>query len=251
MESCNHTLDLIITRTTENFVEDVNVHPEFYSDHGVITSTLNHPKPPRSDVTVTHRSILDREKFSCDIIDSFSRGSSCRDDVNALVSIYNDTLLKTYDKHAPLKTITVKHCRLAKWYNDQLLHERVGSVVLSVAIGSLVGLLLWKFFMNKLRNTITFSRKQRLITIRLKYRTLIKISFFVPIIICSSLNTLYCVRISHLKNLVKILMTFSSARLLIFVLVLTTPRQPLWREGSFRVTSWMLRYLLTRISYKF
>ena len=119
-----HTLDLIITRATENLVQDVNVHSEFYSDHRVITCSLNHPKPPLSDVTVTHRSILDREKFSCDIIDSFSHGSGCRDDVNALVSIYNDTLLKIYDKHAPLKMITIKHRRLAKWYNDQLRHEK-------------------------------------------------------------------------------------------------------------------------------
>ena len=90
----------------------------------MITCSLNHPKPPRSDVTVTHRSILDREKFSCDIIDSFSHGSGCSDHVNALVSIYNDTLLKIYDKHAPLKMITIKHRRLAKWYNDQLRHEK-------------------------------------------------------------------------------------------------------------------------------
>ena len=90
----------------------------------MITCSLNHPKPPRSDVTVTHGSILDREKFSCDFIDSFSHGSGCRDDANALVSIYNDTLLKIYDKHAPLKMITIKHRRLAKWYNDQLRHEK-------------------------------------------------------------------------------------------------------------------------------
>ena len=119
-----HTLDLIITRATENLVQDVNVHPEFYSDHRVITCSLNHPELPCSNVTVTHRSILDREKFSCDNIDSFSHGSGCRDDVNALVSIYNDTLLKIYDKHPPLKMRTIKHRRLAKWYNDQLRHEK-------------------------------------------------------------------------------------------------------------------------------
>ena len=51
-----HTLDLIITRATESLVQDVNVHSESYSDHRVITCSLNHPKPPRSDVTVTHRS---------------------------------------------------------------------------------------------------------------------------------------------------------------------------------------------------
>ena len=114
----------LVTRATENFVQDVNVLPEFGSDHRVITCTLNHLKPTRSDVTVTHRSILDREKFSWDINDSFSHGFGCKDDVNALVSIYNDTLLKIYDKHAPLKTITVKHHHLAKWYNDQLRHEK-------------------------------------------------------------------------------------------------------------------------------
>ena len=85
-----HNLDLIITRATEKFVQDANVLPEFYSDDQVITRTLNHLMPPRSDVTVTHRSILDREKFSCDIIDSFSHGFGCRADVDALVSIYND-----------------------------------------------------------------------------------------------------------------------------------------------------------------
>ena len=32
--------------------------------------------------------------------------------------------MKIYDKHAPLKMITIKHRRLAKWYNDQLRHEK-------------------------------------------------------------------------------------------------------------------------------
>ena len=39
----------------------LKVHPEFYSGHRVITCILNHPKSPPSEVTVTYRSILDRD----------------------------------------------------------------------------------------------------------------------------------------------------------------------------------------------
>ena len=39
----------------------LKVHPEFYTGHRVITCILNHPKPPPSEVTVTYRSILDRD----------------------------------------------------------------------------------------------------------------------------------------------------------------------------------------------
>lgn len=70
------------------------------------------------DVIVIYRLILDWEKFFCDIIDFFSYGFGCRDDVNVLVFIYNDIFLKIYDKYVLFKMIIIKYCCLVKWYND-------------------------------------------------------------------------------------------------------------------------------------
>ena len=51
-----HTLDLIITRCNESVVYDVQILPDFFSDHKVVTCKLDCPKPPASKIHVTYRS---------------------------------------------------------------------------------------------------------------------------------------------------------------------------------------------------
>lgn len=54
--SKGHTLDLIITRCDENVTYYVQILPDFFSDHKVVTCKLDFPKPPASKIHVTYRS---------------------------------------------------------------------------------------------------------------------------------------------------------------------------------------------------
>lgn len=46
-------LHIIITRSDENLAYDVQILPDFFSDHKVVTCKLDCPKPPASKILVT------------------------------------------------------------------------------------------------------------------------------------------------------------------------------------------------------
>lgn len=64
--SKGHILDLIITRGDENLVHDVIILPDLFSDHKVLTCTLNCPKPPASKIYVSYRST---KSLTADVLD--------------------------------------------------------------------------------------------------------------------------------------------------------------------------------------
>ena len=70
-----HTLDLIITRREEKLIANVQVLPDVYSDHKVVSCTMNYSKPPSSKVLTTYRSTktLDAAKLQSDINDALSK----------------------------------------------------------------------------------------------------------------------------------------------------------------------------------
>ena len=61
-----HTLDLVITRTDDETINETAVTDPLISDHSAITLTLNTSRPPRPKKTVTFRSFkkLDRDAFN-------------------------------------------------------------------------------------------------------------------------------------------------------------------------------------------
>lgn len=118
-----HTLDLLITRAGENLVHDVKVLPDIYSDHRLITATLNYPKPPITDVLVTYRQVknIDYNKLKSEIAELFSNpDTSDGVHLETLVNNYHESLSSTYNNHVPMITRSIKYCPHAPWFTDEL-----------------------------------------------------------------------------------------------------------------------------------
>ena len=120
-----HTLDLIITRCDENVAYDVQILPDFFSDHKVVTCKLDCPKPPASKIHVTYRST---KLLTADILDDGVLKLPFVKDLNALAVVdltalviqYNTELEKIYNDLAPRKSRWITHRPHAPWYNDVL-----------------------------------------------------------------------------------------------------------------------------------
>ena len=116
-----HTLDLIITRLTDETVCDVNVKDANLSDHKLITLHLPTQRPPLPKREINYRDYksIDRTEFRKNIESSPLHRISVGDPVE-LVKLYNDTLSNILEKHAPLKHKTVILRPLAPWYNEEI-----------------------------------------------------------------------------------------------------------------------------------
>ena len=123
--SKGHTLDLIITRGDENLVHDVNILPDLFSDHKVVTCKLDCPKPPASKICVAYRST---KSLTADVLDDVipklpyvrDPNSLITVDLTTLISKYNTTLEKIYNDLAPTKSRWITYRPHAPWYNDDL-----------------------------------------------------------------------------------------------------------------------------------
>lgn len=103
-----HTLDLIISRASDDGLVSNCCVGDCISDHFVVHCDLQFKKPP-----LERKEITCRKTRSIDFTDCcHKRGKSClvlapADDLEALVRQYNVTLKSMLDTHAPLKTRTV------------------------------------------------------------------------------------------------------------------------------------------------
>ena len=99
-----HTLDLILTRESSNFVLDTIVTSGF-SDHHAVQCSLNITSPPRPFKSVTFLAVnsIDLDAFVSDL-ESLPLLLSPADDLNSLLLQYNDGLASVLDKHAPVRT---------------------------------------------------------------------------------------------------------------------------------------------------
>ena len=113
-----HTLDLVISRATDNLVHSCEVG-HFVSDHNTINITLRsgplHPIPKH--ITFRKFKAIDLEKFSNDI-EASALVHSLPSDVDDMVSCYNQVLKELLDKHAPSRTQAIAHRPLQPWMND-------------------------------------------------------------------------------------------------------------------------------------
>ena len=118
-----HTLDLSITRREEKLIANVQVLPDVYSDHKVVSCTMNYSKPPSSKVLTTYRSTktLDASKLQSDINDALSKTDSLfKPSLDQLVSLYNKDLKDIYDSIAPIQSRWIRQRSQAPWYNQDL-----------------------------------------------------------------------------------------------------------------------------------
>ena len=119
-----HLLDLIITKSSSNFVRNVKVDYKI-SDHFSIKCHLSLGKPAKEVKKVTFRKLtqIDFEKFNSDLCDEFVPLQQLTD-IDTLVTAYDSTLCKILDKHAPEqdKIITIRNKH--RGFTDDLREEK-------------------------------------------------------------------------------------------------------------------------------
>ena len=116
-----HSLDLVITRLSDDVVRDSPRVDSYISDHGVVLFKLNSVKPSLSVKTVSYRKYkaINIQDFQSDLAKSAlcTNHPNCLDE---LVSCYDKTLKATLDKHAPLLTKTVVVRPRVPWFNEEM-----------------------------------------------------------------------------------------------------------------------------------
>ena len=116
-----HTLDLVITRETENLITDCKTGPRL-SDHHVIHCNIEMYEPQPKKTVVTSRKFRDinLDAFNSDLSSQFGSHSCAM--VDDLTGLYQDTIVNVLNKHAPVRT-NLRTCRIRQpWYNNDI-HE--------------------------------------------------------------------------------------------------------------------------------
>ena len=120
-----HTLDLILTRYSENTVADIPVVDFQVSDHSSIKCTLQTVKPSLQKKEITYRKIknINTESFCADIRASvlFSDPS---DNPETCYNQYCTVLRDLLDSHAPEKKKIVVIRPMVTWYNEEIKSEK-------------------------------------------------------------------------------------------------------------------------------
>ena len=119
--SSGHTLDLVITRSTNDVTIISPLTTFALSDHSFVECLLDIPRPNISVSEVHYRKLkqIDLEVFKADI----SVSELCNatwSSVDEMAKCYDDTLRSILDKHAPLKTKVMAVRPIIPWFNDNL-----------------------------------------------------------------------------------------------------------------------------------
>ena len=103
-----HTLDLVVTRSTEDIVSNFEINDPALSDHNAVHFKFSINKPPfiRKEIVYHRWKSVDSTEFSADICQS-SLHTSSAPNITDLVKQYNTVLGELADKHAPIITRTV------------------------------------------------------------------------------------------------------------------------------------------------
>ena len=116
-----HTLDLIITRQSDQIVRSTPRVDCYFSDHAPVLCHLHSIKPSFSTRTLSYRKIKLVNVDS--LIDELANSEVCKnplDDLEELLLSYNKTLLAVLDKHAPVKTRTIVMRPQVPRYKDEI-----------------------------------------------------------------------------------------------------------------------------------
>ena len=117
-----HTLDLIITRSSDDVVLASPKATFPISDHFIIQCPIGFPWPALSCKELTFRKLknIDIAEFSADIASSMLCASADCDNIDALSDCFNMTLTDILDKHVPLKTRIMINRPKIPWCNDDI-----------------------------------------------------------------------------------------------------------------------------------
>lgn len=114
-----NTIDLLLTRSSDQGVSNIRVQDHLVSDHYVVYLSIAITRPPRPTKTITTRNFkkLDVTALKADLKDS-ELLTITSNDPEELANVYNVTVSELLEKHAPSKTKTVVLRPLSPWYDD-------------------------------------------------------------------------------------------------------------------------------------
>ena len=118
-----HTLDVIITRSSDNLIAGPVVTTLMLSHHLFVECLVHFPSPSLSKKTVSLPKLKDIniDVFKSDFSSSILWSNTCSWDFNDLVKHYSSTLTAILDKHAPLKMKTLVTRVKIPWFNAAVL----------------------------------------------------------------------------------------------------------------------------------
>jgi len=123
----NHTLDFVITANDSSLSPVIDYSLVSPSDHFPIFSTLTiSPLPPSPLLYFSFRCLksISISKFTRDVLSS-RLITHPPTDLSDLVDFYNSTLTTLLDKHAPLKTKSIRAKLPNPWFTPAFVHPLV------------------------------------------------------------------------------------------------------------------------------
>ena len=120
-----HTLDLIITRVSDDGLVSNSRVGDCISDHFAVHCDLQFKKPllERKEITCRKTCSIDFTDFRYNLSNSHLVLDPA-DDLEALVRQYNVTLKSMLDTHAPLKTRTVTVRPYSPWFTEEIAIDK-------------------------------------------------------------------------------------------------------------------------------
>ncbi|XP_072024913.1 uncharacterized protein [Amphiura filiformis] len=122
----NHILDLLITRETDDLIQVHDVHPEFYSDHHIITCIVKCAKPPPLKIVTSSRPYgkLDPDLFNQLLKDRLVDFPYESNDPNVLAEAYETITSSVLDEVCPVVTKERTIRPQLPWYNENVHIQR-------------------------------------------------------------------------------------------------------------------------------
>ena len=120
--SSGHTLDLIITRKTDDLVSSVPRAGCLFSDHMPVFCELDMGKVhfTKSNVSYRNLSAINLDALRADLSNSDLCKNTDLSDIHELAKSYNETLESVINRHAPLRTKTIVARPYVPWFNNEV-----------------------------------------------------------------------------------------------------------------------------------
>ncbi len=118
-----NTLDLIITKSESSVLS--HTVDLMLSDHCNILMDIDMRKPPpiRKELTFRKTRSIDKDKFKSDV-KSAMENITLNDNLQDMVSMYNDKLTEIFDIHAPEQTKMITVRKHTPWTTDEIKPEK-------------------------------------------------------------------------------------------------------------------------------
>ena len=120
-----HTLDVVITPNKNPYLTDLNVTELDLSHHFLIDFNIIATTEVKQERTISYRCLknVDTKQFNDEVkekLDSIPLST----EMSERVDVYNKTLSEIVDKHAPVKTKTIKVKSSAPWFDAEYANLR-------------------------------------------------------------------------------------------------------------------------------